>query len=502
MKKLAVASLGLALCMGGAVRAQSPFFQPAPQPIEPVAAAAAVATSPSAPPWQQGAGGGGVVPVRVHFGGALTRDGVVPVPVYLNQPAGPMSYSPPRGESGAPIRQMSGPAASKGAAATVSEDAYAPEVADPRFVAPHAGDLYRPHRAPIGYRWYTAAEYLHYLNVRQQASPPLLLIQGVPVTANDIDGNDRSGGRITIGHWLHTSCAPWALEGTFMFTGIRRSRGTFSSNGVTQLEHPFLDADTEVPDTLPVAIDNDLAPRSGASEIEVSSRMWGYEVNLRRELCRTSCGHLDLFAGYRQFQLDEAIAIRDRVVYDTAPDPLSDATVTGFDEFGTHNQLFAGQLGIEAEIGWRGFFIDAWGKFALGGNYEVINISGATQVRPTPGRLPPPSTTNGKNFAGSLYTQPSNIGRYDDWQLTVMPEVGVNAGYALTSNLRLSAGYHFLYLNNVVRPGDAIDTTISRNQIPQLQPLAQTAGSRPAPPTFVDSTYWAHGLSVQVEFRY
>ena len=371
--------------MGGAARAQSPFFQPPAQPIQPV-----VAMTPAAqqlPP-------GGVIPVRVHFGGALTRDGVVPVPVYLNQPAGPMSYAPPP-QPGSSIRQVSGQAGAgakdgKGAPIVVSEDNYAPEVTDPRFVAPNVDDLRRPHRGPIGYRWYTAAEYLQYLYVRPQQTPTLLLVDGVAVSASDIDAKDRLGGRFTIGRWLDTPHTPWALEGTFMFAGLRRARNNYSSNGVTVLEHPFIDAADGVPDTLPVAIDDAKDPRSGSSSIETASRMWGFEVNLRRELARNNHGHLDLLIGYRQFQLDEAMAIRDRVVYDTVPIPLSDATVTAFDEFGTHNRLFAGQVGIEGELSWRGFFIDGWGKFAMGCNQEVINISGATQVRSTPGRLPPP----------------------------------------------------------------------------------------------------------------
>jgi hypothetical protein len=72
----------------------------------------------------------------------------------------------------------------------------------------------------------------------------------------------------------------------------------------------------------------------------------------------------------------------------------------------------------------------------------------------------------------------------------------------LTSNWRVGAGYNFLYINNVVRPGDAIDTTISPGQVPQLQPQGPTPGVRPAPPSFLESAYWAHGLTVHMEFRY
>jgi hypothetical protein len=252
-----------------------------------------------------------------------------------------------------------------------------------------------------------------------------------------------------------------------------------------------------------VAVDPpDLAPRSGTSEIEVSSRIFNFETNLRRELFRTGHGHVDMLLGYRQFHLDEGILISDRVIYDTAPVPLSGATVTSFDQFGTHNRIHAGQIGLEGELNWRRFYIDGWGKFAVGCNDEVINISGATHVRETPGSIPPPASLNNKDFVGALYTQPSNIGRYHSNSFTVLPEVGVTAGFNITSSLRFGAGYNFLYINNVVRPGDAIDTTVSRNQIPQLQPLAQTAGSRPAAPQFVESSFWAHGITVQVELRY
>ncbi|MCI0683306.1 MAG: BBP7 family outer membrane beta-barrel protein [Gemmataceae bacterium] len=529
MKKLAISSLAVALWLQGSAEAQSPFFQPAanqPWAQQPWAQQpwAQPAVQPAGQPIQLVASRpapmppGGMVPVRVHFGGALTRDGVVPVPVYLNQSAAfPASVASGRTPAAGsvtrvqhetlkePTRKASPPAGeSKDAPnpSTISVYHGAPEICDPRFVAPDVDDLRRPHPAPCGYRWYIAGEYLHWW-VRPIDSPALLLVDGAPVTASDVDAFDRQGARFTIGRWLPNPHGLWGLEGTIMFTGLRRARNTYQSNGVQLLEHPFIDAGTGAPDSLPVAIDPPaLDPREGLTEIEAASRMFGFEVNFRRELCRTSCGHLDLLFGYRQFHLDEAIAVRDRVIYDTAPIPLSDATVIGVDEFGTHNRIFAGQIGLDGEVNWRRLYVGAWGKFAVGGNDEVINVSGWTVVQPTPGRLPPPPQTNGKSFAGSVYTQASNIGSFSDSQLTVLPEVGVNVGYKITDNWRLGAGYNFLYINNVVRPGDAIDTTISRTQIPQLQPLAPAPGPRPAPPSFIESAYWAHGLTVHMEIRY
>lgn len=504
MKKFAVSSLAAALWLSGAAEAQSPFFQPAAGPIQPVAAR--TAPPPQMPP-------GGVVPVRVHFGGALTRDGVVPVHLYTNQPVGMPAAAPAAGTItrvqhealGQPSRKgfpppptstpeaLNLPKEKSSSEVFVTEDAYAPEIHDPRFVAPDVEHMHRPRPAPCGYRWYTAAEYLHWWT-RPIESPVLLLVGGTPVSANDVDAFDRQGGRLTIGRWINRPHGLWAVEATGMFTGYRRTSNTYVSNGVTRLEHPFIDAGSGGADSLLVAIDPPFAdPRSGSSTVETASRMWGFEVNLRRELIRTCHGHLDLLLGYRQFHLDEAIAIRDRVVYDASPNPLAGATVVGVDEFGAHNRLFAGQIGLDGEYNWRKFYVGAFGKFAVGSNEEIINVSGWTHVRPGPGP---------GDFAGSLYTQPSNIGQYADSQLTVLPEVGVNVGYKLTSNLRMGAGYNFLYVNNVVRPGDAIDTTVSAGQIPQLQPLGPALGGRPAPPSFTESAYWAHGLTVHMEIRY
>jgi len=501
MKKLAVSTLAAALWLNGPAEAQSPFFQPA-APVQPVAARTAPAPQMPA---------GGVVPVRVHFGGALTRDGVMPVEFYTNQPAAMPAPSAGGGMRAQGVTRVQhealpGPTRKTGDApaekirpeAVAAEEA--PHICDERFVAPEGHELYRPNRIPCGYRWYLVGEYLHWWT-RPIESPPVLLVNGVPITANDVDTLDRQGARFTIGHWLNHPHTLWGLEGTIMFTGTRRSHATFASNGVDRLEHPFINAAVNAEDSLPVAIDAPaLDPRSGVSEIETSSRLFGFEVNLRRELCRSSHGHFDMLIGYRQFHLDEAIAIRDRIVYDTAPVPLSDATVIGVDEFGTHNRIFAGQIGIDGELNWRKFYVNAWGKFAVGANHETIDVSGWTLVRPTPGRAAPPTGT--KDLPGSVYSQLSNIGERDDNQLTVLPEVGVNVGYKLTSNWRVGAGYNFLYINNVVRPGDAIDTTLSPGQVPQLQPLGPTPGARPAPPSFLESAYWAHGLTVHMEFRY
>ncbi|MCS7046963.1 MAG: BBP7 family outer membrane beta-barrel protein, partial [Gemmataceae bacterium] len=423
-----------------------------------------------------------------------------PAPVWGNTPPPSQAVRTVGGVAEAPGTKEA-PTTVAGQGIPITRDGV-PEIADPRFLPPNPDDLYRPARQPRGYRWYTTAEYLQMWASRQTS--PVVLIDGNlrTTTAADIDPKDRQGGRFTVGHWLDTA-QPWAIEGTIMFLANRQGQHYAKSNGVLFLGHPYIDEAFNVPDVLPVAIDPPaLDPRAGTSRITTSNEVFSFEVNLRRELARRSIGHLDFLFGYRQFHLDDTFQIRDRIIYDTAPVPLSDATVTTLDAFGTHNRLFGGQVGLEAEFNWRGFFLDLWGKFALGVNAQTINITGFTHVGETPNRPPPPPVLNGATLPGNLYALPSNMGRYTDTQFTVLPEVGVNLGYQVMSNVRIAAGYNFFYINNVVRPGAQIDTTVTREQIPQLQPLAPLPGNRPAPPAFVQDSYWAHGLSVQMEVRY
>jgi hypothetical protein len=481
MKNFAVSSLSLALLSGTAV-AQSPFLRPAAQEVVPVAARTAAPT-----PYSHG----GFVPVRVHFGGALTRDGVVPVPVFLHSnaqgPAPIVNMAPGVVPADRPLRQASvkaadenaqlpAPAADCAATGTCADEFYplAP------FQPPRMDDHHRPGVQPRGHILYTSLEYLHWWTKRHQ-SPPLLVVEGTPFRAEDFDGRTHDGGRFVLGYWLHAPMT-LAVEGVFMFLGEENKERTFGSNGFPFIGRPFI-ADTGVPTILSVAA----LGQPGTSTLESHSRLYGFEVNLRREICRTTGGHFDMLVGYRQVHLDEGLRVSDSI-------ELPGAVVRGVDEFGTHNQLFGGQFGLEAEANWGRLFVDVWGKFMLAGNAQTVNVNGATVIR-TPGGVADQA------LPGNVLAQTTNIGKHRQDSFTVMPEAGFNIGMQITANWRLSAGYSVLFLNNVIRPGDQIDPVVNPTLIPQLF-LPPAGTSRPGAPSFQESTYWAHGLNVQMEIRY
>jgi len=75
----------------------------------------------------------------------------------------------------------------------------------------------------------------------------------------------------------------------------------------------------------------------------------------------------------------------------------------------------------------------------------------------------------------------------------------VKLGVQLTDHLRIFGGYNFLYLSNVTRPGDIIDTRVNSSQIP---PRTNQTGELFPRYTHRSSDFFVHGVMVGLEFRY
>ena len=85
----------------------------------------------------------------------------------------------------------------------------------------------------------------------------------------------------------------------------------------------------------------------------------------------------------------------------------------------------------------------------------------------------------------------TNAGAFTNNHFSVLPEVGIQAGYKIGDHVRLSLGYSFIYLNHVARPADQININIDPTQ------------GTPNPPfRFHDTNFWAHGINAGLEFRF
>jgi hypothetical protein len=363
---------------------------------------------------------------------------------------------------------------------------------------------------------YGRAEYLLW-TIRDHHLPPLVTtsnppsslgVLGEPGTrvlfGGSVDPEERSGGRFTLGWWFDP-CCNWAIEGTFLFLGERSNNFRAASAGEPVLARPFFDVTLNEQNAELVANPAlpefpDLIPLTGGVDIALWSELTGAELNLRRTLlvACNGAGHsfkVDLIGGFRYLRLHEGLRITEALSVPATADP--DIAGVGFvvtDQFGTKNQFYGGQLGAEAELRRGRWFIDFRGKVALGSTTQVVNIDGATTFT-APGRAPATST-------GGLLAQPTNIGHYRRDTFSVVPEVGINVGCYVTPNLRISAGYTFLYWTNVARPGEQIDFGVNPNQLPRFNGNGGLDG--PARPVFLfkDTDFWAHGVNFALEYRY
>src|SRR5262249_43914626 len=162
------------------------------------------------------------------------------------------------------------------------------------------------------------------------------------------------------------------------------------------------------------------------------------------------CGpHVDLLAGFRYAQLDEGLTVREDLNVLAAPAPIGGSTIELADEFGTHNRFYGGPIGARAAANTGRVFVNVVGKVALGGTEQTVGINGTTVITPAGGaRSAQP---------GGLLALPTNSGRFERSEFTVVPEVGLNVGLQVTNHLRAYVGYNFLYWSSVARPGDQID---------------------------------------------
>jgi hypothetical protein len=309
-----------------------------------------------------------------------------------------------------------------------------------------------PCRAPRGYRVYGGLETLYWW-IRRGDGPTLFTVMNARGTSNigvvDLINWERLGGRATLGYWFNPD-QTIALEASGFLMGNRNAHTLLSPP--TIISRPFFNLTTGAPNTM-------VLPAGSSADIAYRTRLYGAEINLRWDLYRWSSGHLDFLTGARFLQLDESIDIG-----------ISSLGKVSGERFGTHNQLWASQVGIETEMNRGRYFMNNYAKLAYGDLRETVNIAGA-----------------------GLLVQGSNARRYTRDHFGWLPDTGTNVGMRLTDNIRVFGGYSLWYLFNAVRPGDQIDNR-----------LGAGPGGIPTGPLFRwnDTSFWAQGLTGGLEIRY
>lgn len=339
---------------------------------------------------------------------------------------------------------------------------------------------------------------------------------------NPLNAGTQLGARFTAGVWLDPQ-ESLGLESSFFFINSRLVpfRDT-TGNNITQFPLTFpnssniytLTTTTTATSTtttstllqsLPtVAVRQSTSNISGSS----SSALLGGEVNARSvfglQYARDPfLGYLvSGLLGFRYVDFHESLQVGDAVGLFLPPgfqdvngfgQPLNtnlptNLNYTTLDSIRTTNQFFGGQGGLDVNWYAGRFLVDLRGKVGLGVMHETVDVFGATQ-------------TNGVVVPGGLLSSPLDQGTHTFNRIAVVPEINVKLGYQLRSWVRVFAGYDFLYLSSVVRPGD--QTAISSTNI-QATVSGTTTTILLNQPSFQfhPTDLVVNGINCGVEFRY
>lgn len=361
-----------------------------------------------------------------------------------------------------------------------------------------------------------------------------------------LDFGGFNGLRIDGGVWLndhHTTGVGFGLT-TF---GSNSSNSFFQSTLANPqlLARPIYDAQT--PGPVGLIVSDPAENLYGSLGIENKAQFYGFDLHIRQNFFHNESWTIDGTLGFRYFNLSEQLTITQRTDYlvdrehpaDNSPLTVGHIsygmsngpvfnTLPPFDllnqqvdftqvqslfitdSIATRNQIYGVQLGTRAEGRWGTFFASFAGKVTLGVNQERIDING---------------TTSGTTAAGGTVSEPGGIlavkgigttavpfsqtpvpvgtlgvQRYN--QFVVMPEFSFQLGMQVTSHVRLFASYDWLYINDVVRPGNQIDPVINQRYVPSSPAYGTLAGPNKPSFTLNHTDFVAQGFSVGLEFQY
>jgi hypothetical protein len=389
-------------------------------------------------------------------------------------------------------------------------------VAEPPHPAPPVEPVQEYARTPPSPAAWLEADFLLWW-VSKSPNPQPLVTTG-PVTANagaigepgtqvlygqtPVNFGAFPGLRMTLGFWADET-QDWGMEGGGFFLAPRTKSFFAASDGTGNplLAQPFIFSG--VGERAEAVSNPGLI--SGSISVDSSLRLFSWEVNGLARVYRGDHLDFDVLVGFRDLRLSEQFAIVSNIT------PLvnggisfiglpvaAGARVETLDVFGASNDAFLGQ--VATRLRWTACQLGAEliTKIGVGAMEQKVRIQGNTLVFANS-----TTTTVTARSAGGLLALPSNIGDHRSAQFVVVPEVAGRVYCDVLESVRLSAGYGFLYVSDVVRPGNQINRTINPSQVPTDTAFGQLTGAANQPLFIANrSTFWAHGVNAGVEFKY
>lgn len=347
--------------------------------------------------------------------------------------------------------------------------------------------------------WWPKAQPLPPLVTGSRGTPPVLgpSSTSLIVGSHTINTQAIEGYRLIHG-WSLNKDDTLGFEGRFFFLGVRTLSQSISDLGndrVRSIGVPYLNANTGKEDVLSL-VQPGLS--SAMVTVSTSTRLLGAEANILGNLYASQGVKLHAIAGYRYFQANEGLRVESQwLQYPTAASGNYQTFGMIADQVDAHNEFHGGQVGLMADAHRGMFYVEVTGKAAIGTNFEMVRLDGATHL--ITAAYPIPLL---QSYHGGVFAQGTNLGQYTRSVFAVVPEATFKVGLKLGDRSRMYVGYNFLYLSDAVRPGDQIDRTLNPAQIPLIGRGLPLVGPDRPQVSITRSDFWTQGLVIGFESRF
>ncbi|MDY3560946.1 BBP7 family outer membrane beta-barrel protein [Gemmata sp. JC673] len=242
----------------------------------------------------------------------------------------------------------------------------------------------------------------------------------------------RTGLRIEVGMWLDPERRTGAgLRLYSLFTGNSQLRTI--PNGAVVINVPQSvsagGATVQVP-----AFVGFPGLTTGRVSASAQTTFAGGDLNWRCAIERGDRGRIELLAGYRQLHLADELNVNFSAASLAAAAPGTQ--LNGADDVRTRNNFYGPQLGLHAATGGRAVWLEGHAATALGVTVSELDFA-RSRLLGAGGALALPVTQS------SVSNRLTYLG--------VVAESGVRVNWRATEHVRVTAGYSFLYWNNVRR---------------------------------------------------
>ncbi len=326
-------------------------------------------------------------------------------------------------------------------------------------------------------------------------SAPNSLVGATTVLGDQrLNGGIRSGARFTAGWWFGSEQST-GLVADYFFLGSESKTLQVVADGIYPLSRPFTDVNTGLVTSEIVGlpgrfIDGRITARANSSTIEGTGALLRQRLLLGVDPQRQPVYRLDGLVGYRFLTLGESLMVSADSL-SVLPNGNIDSFVWTTDEFQTRNTFHGFDCGLLNRFGRGPFTVDVLTKLAVGSMEQRVTIQGSRKTLGLDGTY--------SLRSGGLLAQATNSGVHKRSETALIPELGVTLNWQMNSFLRLYTGYSLLYVSNVVRPGDQIDSTVDPIQLGGGAALDGV--TRPAF-AFNTSELWLQGVKVGLELSY